>query len=182
MSNTLLPPNASPLEVAIAAACAPLGNVPVALRTLWDPHACPVSLLPYLAWAVSVDRWDENWPESAKRSAVTNAFYLHRKKGTIAALRAAVEPFGQLVKVTEWWQEGGAPGTFRVEVGVSGAGLSSEAYRELERMLAAAKPCSRHMVGLVISAVNRCVIYAAAAVEFGDEMVIYPKGAAPAAE
>ncbi len=64
MSNRLLPVGSSPLEVAAAAACAKLENVPVPLRELWDPLACPLEFLPYLAWALSVDRWDENWPET----------------------------------------------------------------------------------------------------------------------
>ncbi|GHK16942.1 hypothetical protein ECZU03_07310 [Escherichia coli] len=33
--------------------------MPVPLRTLWNWRTCPVKLLPYLAWALSVDRWDE---------------------------------------------------------------------------------------------------------------------------
>ncbi|MGT1842761.1 phage tail protein I, partial [Enterobacter hormaechei subsp. xiangfangensis] len=65
MNDTrLLPVGSSALEVAAARACAEIENTPVPLRRLWSPDDCPANLLPWLAWAFSVDRWDENWPEA----------------------------------------------------------------------------------------------------------------------
>ncbi len=92
--SRLLPVGSSPLEVAAAKACAEITRVPVPLRTLWNPATCPVNLLPYLAWALSVDRWDERWSETTKRSVITASFYVHKHKGTISALRRVVEPLG----------------------------------------------------------------------------------------
>ncbi|OIX91606.1 phage tail protein I, partial [Serratia fonticola] len=92
MSSRLLPVGSSPLEVAAERACAELARVPVPLRDLWNPATCPLNLLPYLAWAFSVDRWDESWSDNAKRNVVTSAFYLHRHKGTMGAVRRVVEP------------------------------------------------------------------------------------------
>ncbi|MEN1451482.1 phage tail protein I, partial [Pseudomonas aeruginosa] len=54
----LLPRNATELEQLAAQALADIQRVPIPLRTLWNPSTCPVPLLPYLAWAFSVDRWD----------------------------------------------------------------------------------------------------------------------------
>ncbi|WP_240332504.1 phage tail protein I [Pseudomonas aeruginosa] len=65
MSMPLLPRNATELEQLAAQALADIQRVPIPLRTLWNPSTCPVPLLPYLAWAFSVDRWDSKWPESA---------------------------------------------------------------------------------------------------------------------
>ncbi len=59
----------------------------IPLRTLYNPDTCPVHLLPHLAWAWSVDRWDPEWPESVKRAAIKASFYIHKHKGTIGALR-----------------------------------------------------------------------------------------------
>ena len=55
----LLPPNASALERAIAATGAGIDTLPVAVRDVWNPATCPVALLPWLAWALAVDEWDE---------------------------------------------------------------------------------------------------------------------------
>ncbi|HCI6872017.1 TPA: phage tail protein I, partial [Klebsiella variicola subsp. variicola] len=53
----------SPMEQRAAAACAVISDLNVPLRDLWDPWKCPVKFLPYLAWAFSVDRWEETWSE-----------------------------------------------------------------------------------------------------------------------
>lgn len=104
MSDRLLPVGSSPLEVAAATALSEIQRVPVPLRTLWNWRTCPVNLLPYLAWALSVDRWDEKWPEATKRSVCASSFFVHQHKGTISALRRVVEPLGFLIEVREWWQ------------------------------------------------------------------------------
>jgi len=70
MSKRLLPTGSSALEVAAAEACATLEAIPAPMRMLWNAQTCPVELLPYLAWAWSVDRWDSGWSESTKRSVV----------------------------------------------------------------------------------------------------------------
>ncbi|CAK8738274.1 hypothetical protein SODG_001973 [Sodalis praecaptivus] len=147
----LLPTGSTPLEVAAAAACAELALLPVPLRQLLNPQTCPVNLLPYLAWAFSVDRWDERWPEAAKRQVIASSHFIHRHKGTISALRRVVEPLGYLVEVREWWQLNETPGTFRLIIGVLEGGITEEMYQELERLIADAKPVSRHLVGLSIN-------------------------------
>lgn len=108
-----LPPNTTALERAIAVACAELVNVPVPLRELWNADRCPVALLPFLAWACSVDRWDDAWPESIKRGTIKASYFIHKHKGTIAAVRRVVESLGYLIRITEWWQTmpPGTPGT-----------------------------------------------------------------------
>lgn len=107
-------------------------------------------LLPYLARAFSVDRWDRNWPEETKRQVIRDAWLIHRHKGTISALRRAIEPLGYLIRVSEWWEFGGEPGTFTVEVGTLDSGVTEEMYLEMERLIADARPVSRHMTGLNI--------------------------------
>ncbi|EHS5692594.1 TPA: phage tail protein I, partial [Escherichia coli] len=53
--SRLLPTGSSPLEVAAAKACAEIEKTPVRIRELWNPDTCPANLLPWLAWAFSVD-------------------------------------------------------------------------------------------------------------------------------
>jgi len=92
------------------------------LRTLVDPDRCPLDLLPYLAWAVSIDTWDSGWPESIKRARVRAAITIQRRKGTAASVRAVVASFGGAVAVREWWQmePRGAPHTFGLVVSLDG--------------------------------------------------------------
>ncbi|MFI8416496.1 phage tail protein I [Serratia sp. NPDC078593] len=173
-SDRLLPVGSSALEVAAAQACAALAQVRVPVRELWNPQTCPANLLPYLAWAFSVDRWDEAWAEETKRSVVASAHFVHRHKGTISALRRVVEPLGYLIEVREWWQLNETPGTFRLVVGVLETGITEEMYQELERMIFDAKPASRHLTGLAISLSSGGHGYVGAATYSGETLTVYP--------
>src|SRR3982751_5601727 len=50
----LLPPTSTPFELAMGRASGEGLPLPVPLRELWDPWKCPMALLPWLAWALSV--------------------------------------------------------------------------------------------------------------------------------
>ncbi|AWK13471.1 phage tail protein I [Candidatus Fukatsuia symbiotica] len=174
MNNHLLPVGSSALEIAAAHACAGLSEIPLPLRQLWDADNCPLALLPYLAWAWSVDRWDESWSEATKRAVIKTAFYVHKHKGTIAALRRMVEPLGTLIRVIEWWQTNDPPGTFRLDIGVIETGITEAMYVELERLIEQAKPCSRHLIGLSINLDTQGSACVGAACYEGDELTVYP--------
>lgn len=172
----LLPGNATPLERQAAQALAQIQRVPIPLRQLCNPNTCPVDLLPYLAWAFSVDRWDSEWTEAAKRAAIRSSHYIHSRKGTIGALRRVVEPLGYLIEVLEWWQKmpEGVPGTFAIKVGVLDTGITEEMYRELTWLIDDAKPVTRHLTGLAITLATSGVVNLAAGLYEGDEIDIYP--------
>lgn len=176
MSNDrLLPVGSSLLEVAAAQAAADIMRVPVPLRTLWNPQTCPVALLPYLAWALSVDRWDFNWPEVTRRSVIADSFYVHQHKGTISAIRRVVEPLGYVIRVLEWWETGTEPGTFGLDIGVTEKGITEEMYLEMERLIADAKPASRHLVNLNIIQDIPGYLYSGGLSYDGDIITIYPQ-------
>ncbi|HHR6031363.1 TPA: phage tail protein I [Providencia alcalifaciens] len=174
MSDRLLPTGSSALELAAANALAQIERVPIPIRELWNPDKCPVHLLPYLAWAFSVDRWDKNWTEKAKRDAIKAAMFIHKHKGTIGALRRVVEPLGYLIRVIEWWKTNETAGTFRLDIGVLETGITEEMYRELEALIFDAKPASRHLVGLTIQLEIKGNIFCAATSYGGDELTVYP--------
>ncbi|HSH26412.1 MAG TPA: phage tail protein I [Wenzhouxiangella sp.] len=173
---TLLPPNASFLERAATTALAEIERVPVPLRDLWHPDRCPARLLPHLAWAFSVDRWDPSWSEAAKREVIRSSFYVHRKKGTISALRRVVEPLGYLLEVTEWWQTQpeGQRGTFALRIGVLDTGITDAMYTELERLIDDAKPLTRHITGLDITLSSYLTTHVGVSVYDGDELDVLP--------
>lgn len=176
MAARLLPANATELERLAAEALAQIERVPVPLRQLWNPDTCPVELLPYLAWAFSVDRWSQSWPESAKRAAIRAAYFIHAHKGTIGALRRVVEPLGYLIEVHEWFEEvpAGVPGTFRLLVGVHDTGITDEMYQELSWLIDDAKPLTRHLVGLAISLDISGMENIGVVLTSGDDLDIYP--------
>lgn len=90
----LLPDNATPQEVAIDVATGRVGSVPVDVRQVWNPWACPPALLPWLAWALSVDEWQPDWPDDTKRAVIASSVAVHRRKGTRAAVVEALGAAG----------------------------------------------------------------------------------------
>lgn len=172
----LLPSNSTPLERQAAQALAQIQRVPIPLRTLYNPDLCPLPLLPYLAWAFSVDRWDSKWTEAAKRAAIRSAYYIHSRKGTIGSLRRVVEPLGYLIEIIEWWQTVpvGPRATFRLKVGVLDTGITEEMYQELTWLIDDAKPLTRHLTGLAISLETTGSVHIGAYITEGDEIDIYP--------
>lgn len=80
---SLLPYNHTAFERAFSLAYMDQPRLPVdVIATLYDPWTCPAHLLPYLAWAFSVDLWKDDWTEEKKRSVIAATPALHRLKGT----------------------------------------------------------------------------------------------------
>lgn len=172
--STQLPLNSTPLELAVEAAN--YENTLIPLRSLYNADTCPEHLLPYLASAWSVDRWNNNWTQEAKRTAIRSAYDVHARKGTIGSLRRVVEPLGYLIDVVEWFDTvpEGVPGTFALEVGLNDAGITEELYEELAWLIDDARPVSRHMTSLALCLQTEGVLGIAVCVEEGEEIDVYP--------
>ena len=175
MSDTsLLPSNRTSLEQALAQLSN--GDVGLAnvLRQVHSVDNCPAPLLPWLAIQRSVDRWDPQWSETIKRKVVKDAFEVHKRKGTVGALRRVVEPFADILDITEWHQlePMGEPGTFTMSLALFDSGLSETAIAELERMINDTKPVSRHLVGLSITFSPDGTYYIGAGISSDDEVTI----------
>lgn len=126
---------------------------PIVIADLINPDKCPAHLLPYLAWAFSVDKWDENWTDEVKRIAIKQSFFIHKRKGTINAVRRVVEPIGYLIELKEWFNTVpmGEPGTFSLTIEVPETGLNEQTYNELVRLVNDVKPVSRHLKQLAVA-------------------------------
>ncbi|MDG4866547.1 phage tail protein I [Guyparkeria sp. 1SP6A2] len=149
MSNraSLLPPSATEAERAIEQATGRLEDVPAPQRSLWDPDTCPVDLLPWLAWALSLDAWQPYWPESVKRERIRQAVAIQRKKGTAQSVRDVVASFGGALSIKEWWQNDPTttPHTFDVLLTVGGDVPATQDYQEdIIDEISRAKPVRSH--------------------------------------
>ena len=174
MNSTLLPPSSTAWMRSTEAATARLSGITVAIRTLWTPTTCPVDLLPYLAWALSVDRWDKDWPAERKIAVIQRSYWLHRRKGTRAAVRRVIEDMGFSATFAEWFDVGDQPGTFRLEVDVNEAGLTLKTLDELNRLIGDAKPVSRHLAQMTIATGSKGFAWAGAVTVDGESVTVYP--------
>lgn len=179
MTSSLLPPGSSALERRLAQACSGISDLNVPLRDLWNPWKCPAKFLPYLAWAFSVDRWEETWTETAKRQAVSDAFWIHQRKGTVAAVKRVIEGLGYSMTLEEWWEVADPAGTFRLEIDLNDIGITEPMIAELERIIGDAKPVSRHISQLTLSASTGSITSIGTAAFDGEIITVYPKGYLP---
>ncbi|MGO0671126.1 phage tail protein I [Klebsiella michiganensis] len=179
MSNSLMATGSSVLEQRAAAACAVISDLSVPLRDLWNPWKCPVKILPYLAWAFSVDRWEETWSEVEKRQEISDAFWIHQRKGTISAIRFVIEKMGYSISIDEWWQVADPAGTFRLEVDINDIGLTPSMLSDLNRLIDETKPVSRHLAQMNIAAKVNGDIHTGTALCCGEIISIYPEDYEP---
>lgn len=110
--HKLLPPGTSPLVCNMAEAVERVpeelkvqATIPEYIGRQWHPATCPEVLLPWLAWSLSVDEWDENWSLQTKRAFIANSVKVHKHKGTVGAVKRALASLGVSVEFFEWFQE-----------------------------------------------------------------------------
>lgn len=103
--ESILPDNATSLEKLLERAMSPEIDL-ATLSDLLSPDRCPIDLLGWLAWALSVDEWDDSWPESQKRQVCRDSLWVHQHKGTIGAVKRALAAAGyqgaQVVERYNW--------------------------------------------------------------------------------
>jgi len=147
--RSLLPPNATAVERALEAVTARLDAVPVPLRDLWSAERCPVHLLPWLAYALSIDSWNSSWSEPVKRAVVAQAIEIQRIKGTAASVRQVAQAFGGQIAIREAWQMDppGRPHTFELVLtlnGQDGEPVTARFVEEVMDEVARTKPARSH--------------------------------------
>ena len=138
----ILPPNAFPIERALdAAGEARLQLLKVQIRHLWNALTCPAPWLPILAWARGVDTWRSDWPEETKRAVIAATPTVKRLKGTVGAVRRAVQAVAGAapVSIIEWFRPGGSgvPMTAMVDIDVSQGAPAGLPYDAIEAANAA---------------------------------------------
>lgn len=145
--NSLLPHNATPQEIALDLTTARVGGVDVPTKAIWNPETCPEDVLPWLAWAFSVDQWDAAWSIEQKRAIVAASINVHKRKGTPGAVKAAVGAIFTGANVVEPWDDASLTAhQFKI---VTTDTLRSDAdFAELIRLVDAAKPVRSWLVAV----------------------------------
>lgn len=171
---TLLPPNATPLERALAKASA-MPHSPEVIRQLWNHRTCPVRLLPWLAWAWSVDEWDPAWTEAQQRAIVGASIQLHKKKGTAWAVREALLRSGlESVRVIEKPADAEHWSHFDVDIAVVGRPLTQSAIDRAAALIKENKAQRSVLRTLRTSLQSSGRLYMGFALLSGDTTTVYP--------
>ena len=98
------------------------------------------------AWDASV--WRQSWPIQIKRRILNNVILEKRKRGTLGAVKKAIETIASFTSLTEWWQETpkGTPHTFKVIASLNNyeGVLESDLQEDLFGLIDDAKPVRSH--------------------------------------
>lgn len=154
---------------------AALAHQPQRVAELWNANVCPTALLPWLAWALHVDHWDNAAAEEQKRATILASVAIHRKKGTLWALKKALSTLGLGANVTEWFEYGGEPFHFRVDMQLEARGIDESTFDAMVELVTEFKNARSHLDHLNIKLANRSQVPAiAAATMCGELVTVYP--------
>lgn len=144
-ARSLLPTASTPLEIALAGATAKLEPIPTPLSHVWDVEHCPDEILPFLAYAWSVDEWNDAWTDAVKRSVIRESLWVHERKGTLGAVKRALSAMSYDTEVIEWWQKSpqGTAGTFSIAVRPT-TGFIADNIHQIRAVIDAVKRLSAH--------------------------------------
>lgn len=170
--SDLLPANSTALERLAAQAGAPIADLPVIIRELWHPEACPAHLLPWLAWAWSVDTWQAGWSERQQRETIKQALQVQSIKGTIGAVRQALGALGYPVRVQEWFNQSpaGEPYTFRLLLDVDQAPLTQADQVKILDVVDSTKSLRSHLETALLSVTSRAALSLGVVAAIGHDL------------
>lgn len=169
--SELMPPNASQLERLAAEAGARATDLPVILRALWHPEECPAHLLPWLAWAWSVDDWSDDWSERQKRDTIAASLQVQQIKGTIGAVRGALGALGFATRVQEWHRQtpAGDPCTFRLYLDVDQNAMDQRGIQRALEIVERTKSLRSHLEIVIQQITTRSTVRVASVANTGHQ-------------
>lgn len=158
--KTLLAPNSTLLERNLTEVSKDAFELP-SIRIIKNIDEVPAQFLPFIAYQKSVDYWSDDWQEELKRQVIQQSREQHKIKGTAAAIKRALEPFGYEVKLIEWFQvePNLTPGTFKLELDLIGKELNAETIQEVNRLVNEAKSAARHITDIQFITSSPVTIY-----------------------
>lgn len=115
----------------LAARPAEIGRLLIypAIDTLDEP------LLDILAHDFKVDWWDPEYSLEEKRRTLKDSWRVHRTLGTKAAVETAISAVYPNTQVLEWFEYGGEPYHFRLDINITNDSIDSAKQRRvLERL------------------------------------------------
>ncbi|GHV18206.1 hypothetical protein FACS18949_13500 [Clostridia bacterium] len=104
----------------------------------------PEKLLDILAYDLHVDWYDYSYPVEAKRQVIKDSIKVHKRLGTVYALKTALGSLYPQSDIEEWFDYGGQPGHFRVTLDVTNA-LVTASYSRIIRTVAYFKRLTAHL-------------------------------------
>lgn len=172
MSEDLLPSNATKTERRLSVVGARMTSIPIPVRDVWSAQNAPESVLPWLAWALSVDNWDKNWTEAQKRAVIADAPVSQKIKGTIGSVESNLLALGVNIRIQEWFNQipEGEPYTYILWLDVQEDVLDQVKLNKILDIIATKKNLRSHMTTTKITVKSVSQVFAVSNVRVGHEI------------
>ena len=135
------------------------------LKIYTDIDHADEAVLDILAVQFRVDWYDTGYPIETKRRIIKTALEVRRYCGTEWAVKKALSSIYPNVKISEWYDYGGRPGYWRMNVDITDDGVIYYTPEEIEKRLGYARRCTAHLEHIIytIEPHERSPAYIAAA-------------------
>ena len=105
----------------------------------------PEELLDRLAYDFKVDWWDADYTLAQKRQTLKDNWQVHRLLGTKAAVERAICAIYPETKVQEWFEYGGEPYHFKLDIDLTASGFDKEREQRVIERVAYYKNLRSHL-------------------------------------
>lgn len=132
--------------------------------------------LDVLAYDLHVDWYDYDYPIEIKRAIIKDSIKIHQKLGTKYAVETALRNVYKGAGISEWFEYGGRPYYFKINIDTCGSSFSENAYADILNKVQFYKNLRSHCDGLYISLNgSNAAIEAAAGCDIGSILKIKAK-------
>ena len=107
-------------------------------------------LLDLLAWQFHIEGYELAQSLEEKRNLIKRAIQLHRYKGTPYAIKEVLRALGLEGKVKEWFEYGGEPYRFKVELGITNREITPELRDKLIKLIEEYKNVRSHLEEIIL--------------------------------
>ena len=109
----------------------------------------PEWLLDILARDFAVDWYDRSYTLEEKRKTIKDSFYVHRHRGTKAAVERAISAIYPNPKVLEWFEYGGDPYHFKLRITVDFAAINEAKHQQVLQKIICYKNLRAHLDSVI---------------------------------
>ena len=131
-----------------------IGKTSDAVAIYANVGALTHQMLDALAVQFDATNWKDSWSREVKISVLKTVIANKRKVGTLKAVRAAIESFGNKAQIVEWFNETeqGDPHTFKIYLLYGGNEI--EVTDDISRAINLAKPARSHYTIIAVEEVK----------------------------
>ena len=119
------------------------------LKIYTDIDRADEAVLDILAVQFRVDWYDTSYPIETKHRIIKTALEVRRYCGTEWAVQKALSSIYPNVKISEWYDYGGRPGYWRMNVDITDDGVIYYTPEEIEKRLGYARRCTAHLEHII---------------------------------